>query len=150
MSCIISCVQNTTSASNNLNKDTMGRLNLSANETFQILSEMRYKVDNIGDNIPTEDQLLTVAKSIIRIQAFYDISTDDIIQGTIFGNPSLERLSLDDQYTFARAAYESEEFDLAVDWLLKVISNYANDTDVDFSMTNALNRLSSTYFKVKS
>ena len=109
---------------------------------------MRYKVDNIGDNIPTEEQLLGVGKSLIYLQAVNDITTEDLIQGKIFGNVSLEQLSLDDQYMLARAAYESEQFDLAVDWLLNVISNYANESDVDFSMTSALNRLSSTYFKV--
>ena len=109
---------------------------------------MRHKVDNIGDNIPTEDQLLTVGKNIIYLQTIYGISIDDLIKGKIFGNTSLEPLSLDDQYTFARAAYESEDLDLAVDWLLKVISNYANESNVDFSMTSALNLLSSIYFKV--
>ena len=118
------------------------------NTSAQSFSAMRHKVDNIGDNIPTEDQLLTVGKSIIYLQTIYDISIDDLIKGKIFGNTSLEPLSLDDQYTFARAAYESEDLDLAVDWLLKVISNYANESNVDFSMTSALNLLSSIYFKV--
>lgn len=118
-------------------------------ESNSCIKPMRHKVDNIGDNIPTEDQLLTVGKSIIYLQTIYDISIDDLIKGKIFGNTSLEPLSLDDQYTFARAAYESEDLDLAVDWLLKVISNYANESNVDFSMTSALNLLSSIYFKLK-
>lgn len=110
---------------------------------------MRHKIDNIGDNIPSEEQLTVVGKSIINIQSIHDIPTDDIIGGNIFGNTSLEQLSVDDQYTLARAAYDAEEFNLAVDWLLKVTSNYANETDVKFSLANVLNVLSSSYYKLK-
>lgn len=110
---------------------------------------MRHKIDNIGDNIPSEEHLTAVGKAIINIQSIHDIPTDDIIRGNIFGNSSLEPLSVDDQYTLARAAYDAEDFNLAVDWLLKVTSNYANETDVKFSLANVLNVLSSSYYKLK-
>lgn len=111
---------------------------------------MRYKVDNIRDNIPSDEQLLDVGKSLIKLQNILHVQISDMVLGKIFDETSLEPLSLDDQYTLARAAYEADDLMLAVDWLFKLTSNSINETDVEFSMTGALNLLSSTYFKVNA
>lgn len=118
-------------------------------ESKTCIKPMRYKVDNIRDNIPSDEQLLDVGKSLIKLQNIFHVQISDMVLGKIFDETSLEPLSLDDQYTLARAAYEADDLMLAVDWLFKLTSNSINETDVEFSMTGALNLLSSTYFKLK-
>ena len=109
---------------------------------------MRVKVQNIEDNLPMEDRLMTIAISIINLQNLYDASVEEIVGQSFFKNDSIEPLSLDDKYFLARAAYEAEDFNLAVDWLLRVTADYIDGTGVDFSLKNVLNLLSSAYFKV--
>ena len=91
---------------------------------------------------------MSIGQSIINLQNLHDVPVNDVISQKFFGKKSLEPLSLDDIYILARAAYEAEDFNLAVDWLQRVTSDYTNVTDVEFSLTNVLNLLSSTYFKV--
>ena len=115
---------------------------------FYFFSAMRVKVQNIEDNLPMEERLMTIAKGIINLQNLYDASVEEIVGQSFFRNDSIQPLSLDDKYFLARAAYEAEDFNLAVDWLLRVTADYIDGTGVDFSLKNVLNLLSSAYFKV--
>ncbi|XP_052814457.1 prolyl 4-hydroxylase subunit alpha-1-like [Mya arenaria] len=108
---------------------------------------MRVKVDNMADNMPTGSHLKLVTEAILRMQALYDLSAYDVISGNVSNDTSLSPLSLDDAFDVARVAYETKQYVLAVDWLNFVTSNFDPDM-ASFSITNALNLLSSSNLKL--
>ena len=114
---------------------------------FFIISEMKVKVQNFEDNIPDEDKLSKLIRSILYLQRVYDIPSADIKRGDISGQTSLQPLSLDESFEIARAAYGLERHHQAVDWLNLVTSQYAKE-EASFSLTTALNMLSASYMMV--
>lgn len=109
---------------------------------------MRVKVQNMADNIPSGKYLKHVIEGVLRLQAIYNISVNDIISGTFTDIPTISKMSLDDAFDFARAAYEAEYYFLCVDWLQFVSSSY-DPEQASFRLSNALNLMSSAYLKMK-
>lgn len=110
--------------------------------------DMRIKVENMAENIPSGTNLKHVIEGILKLQTLYSIPVDNFISGKVFNLDAISEFSLEDAFEFARVAYETEKYYLAVEWLKYVTEKYDENTE-HFSYSNAMNLLSSAYFKLQ-
>jgi len=109
---------------------------------------MRIKIENMADNVPSSAHLKLVTESLLRVQALYNLSADDIISGDVSNYTSQAPLTLDDVFDIARTASDTDQHMLAIDWLKYLVANY-DESSASFSISNALSVLSSSYLKVR-
>ncbi|XP_060575671.1 prolyl 4-hydroxylase subunit alpha-3-like [Ruditapes philippinarum] len=116
-------------------------------ESKSCVRAMRAKVGNIADNMPSGGHLKHVIRGVLRLQVIYNMSVSDVMSGKFADIPALSSLSLDDAFEFARVAYESDQYYLAVVWLKEVVNMYKED-EATFALRNAMSLLSSAYLKL--
>ncbi|KAL4217448.1 hypothetical protein ACF0H5_023898 [Mactra antiquata] len=109
---------------------------------------MRVKIENMADNLPTGKDIQKISHGILRLQAMYNISANDVMSGNISHTSSHSPFSLDDAFDMARIAYETEYYFLAIDWL-KIVTSQYDAAVTSFNVTNAMNLLSSAYYKLQ-
>ena len=108
---------------------------------------MQVKVQNIEDNLPKTEKVTNIRDSILRLQRIHGLQAADIVYWNISGSLPLNPLSLDDAFDFARTAYETGRYQLSIDWLDYIVTNY-KEKNASFSLLNALNLISSSNFMV--
>ena len=108
---------------------------------------MSARVGNIADNMPSGGQLKHVIRGVLRLQVIYNISVNDVMSGKFSDFTALSNMTLDDAFDFARVAYDTDQYYLAVAWLKEVIKMY-NEQEVTFTLRNVRSLLSSAYLKV--
>jgi hypothetical protein len=97
--------------------------------------------------MPSGGHLKQVFRGVLRLQVIYNMSVSDVMSGKFADIPALSSLSLDDAFEFARVAYETDQYYLAVVWLKEVVNMYKED-EATFALRNAMSLLSSAYLKV--
>ncbi|KAL3855275.1 hypothetical protein ACJMK2_014491 [Sinanodonta woodiana] len=109
---------------------------------------MTVKIQNIGDNIPREEDLSSVAHALVKLQSIYDIPLDNIISGNISDKQAHAPISLDDMFILARAAYDHADYYDSVVWLREALDRFENGKQdgTTFNMSSVSSLLGSSYY----
>ena len=112
------------------------------------------RLSNIEDNLPSPDDLTSVAYNLLTIQHTQGIRTKDLLEGRVGGHASLAPVSPEEQFRVARLAVDEDDYYYAAQWL-KRLSKSGRLKDMrreehGFNATNVLGMLASAYFRVST
>ena len=112
------------------------------------------RLSNIEENLPTRDDLNSVAYNLLTIQHTQGIRTEDLLGGRVGGHASLSPLSPEEQFLVAKLAVEEDDYYYAAQWL-KHLSRSERLKEMrreehGFNATNVLGVLASAYFRVSN
>ena len=110
------------------------------------------RLSNIEDNLPTDDDLTSVAYNLLTIQHTQGIRTKDFLEGRVGGHVSLAPITPEEQFRVAKLAVDEDDYYYAAQWL-KYLSRSGRLKDLrreehGFNATNVLGMLASAYFRV--
>ena len=116
------------------------------------LSDLKVKLQNIEDNIPTRSKFMRIASSITSLSLHGERSLQGIMRGEIDGRLPIHSVTLGDIYHIAFGAYENEDYFYTYTWLTfvygKMKSDRISELEHDVTISNVGNLLASASFKV--
>lgn len=110
------------------------------------------RLSNIEENLPTEDQLQSIAYNLITIQHTQKLRTGDLVAGKIGQHAALNPISPEDQFRISKLAVDEDDYYYAAQWL-KHLTGSEKLAEMKrevhgFNATNVLGMLASAYFRV--
>lgn len=93
------------------------------------VNDLKVKLMNIEDNLPSEDDFNNITYAVLGLQDFQDYSMYEIMDGTVNGVKPHEPLVLEDAMDFGLCAYTKGLYDRAIDWLEFVVDENGKSTD---------------------
>ncbi|XP_076458126.1 prolyl 4-hydroxylase subunit alpha-1-like [Babylonia areolata] len=110
------------------------------------------RLSNIEENLPSAEDMKSVAYSLLTIQHTQGIRTSDLLKGRVGQHASVDPLTLQQQFQIVKLAVEEDDYFYAAQWL-KHLSKSPQLKDMKreedgFNATNVLGMLASAYFRV--
>ncbi|XP_037944374.1 prolyl 4-hydroxylase subunit alpha-2-like [Teleopsis dalmanni] len=106
------------------------------NEIAEVFSQNLTKLEGVGFKWPTREDLQGASNGLVRLQQTYNISTNDIANGTALGKVLSRQLSAADCFELGVTLYETSNFQFAIEWLMKAKVRLENESlDINYTLT---------------
>ncbi|XP_060076191.1 prolyl 4-hydroxylase subunit alpha-3-like [Ylistrum balloti] len=98
-------------------------------ESSLCVNDLKFKLLDIEDNIPSESHFNNITYAVLGLQIFRGYSIVDMMNGSVNGVQPHEPVTLEDAVDFGMSAYAIGDLKRSISWLEFVINEIGNSTD---------------------
>ncbi|OWF51289.1 prolyl 4-hydroxylase subunit alpha-2-like [Mizuhopecten yessoensis] len=97
-------------------------------ESSLCVNDLKVKLMDIEDNLPTEMDFNNITYAVLGLQDFHRYSNADVMEGSVNGVQSYEPVTTEDAVDFGMSAFKHNYPDRAISWLEYVIDKIGSST----------------------